>query len=60
MRGNLLRSNQVTEMLQISESTLLRWEKQGLIPFKRIGRKLKYYFQDDVLELAFKRSKNLG
>ena len=32
MRKRLLRRNEVMDLLQISEATLYRWQREGLIP----------------------------
>ena len=46
----LLTSKEVMEILRISKSTLLRYEKVGKIPFIRIGR-MKRYKKKDIQKI---------
>lgn len=50
-RDGLATVSQVTDFLQISRSTLWRIEQQGVIRGVRIGRSLRFRW-NDLLELA--------
>ena len=41
---------EVLEKLHISSRTLQTWRSKGQIPFKKIGRKI-YYWYSDLIEL---------
>jgi predicted DNA-binding transcriptional regulator AlpA len=47
---------EVLELLHISESTLQKWRKNGLLPFSRILGKI-YYKESDILQLLEKCKK---
>ena len=51
-KGNeLMTVDEVTQMLHINRVTVWRWERDGYLKPKKIGRK-KYYRQSDIERLA--------
>lgn len=47
MNKNILTREQAAEKLQISISTLVNWEKRGILIPMRIGRR-NYYYEEEI------------
>lgn len=50
MPSDLLTSIEVAERFRVSPGTVLRWAKDGIIPYVRAGRTVRFY-SDDVERL---------
>ena len=46
--AELLTKSQALEILKISKPTLLRYQKEGLIPYHRVGRKVYFKMSEIV------------
>lgn len=53
----LLRLRQVAEMLDVNVMTLRRWDKDGILPAIRVGKRGDRRYQEkDVLKLVSKKN----
>lgn len=53
-KDELLKLNEVAELLSVSKVTIHSWKKAGLIPFYRISNKI-YFKKNEVIESLKKR-----
>src|SRR3954463_10811460 len=50
LSGKVLDKQDVLQLMHISESTLQKWRKKGLLSFSRVMGKI-YYKESDILQL---------
>ena len=53
-----LRAEGVLQMLPVSKRTLMRWQKQGRIPFIRAGKRVTLYRVADIEKMLAKMTVN--
>ena len=53
-----LRAEGVLQMLPVSKRTLMRWQKQGRLPFIRAGRRVTLYRVADIEKMLAKMTVN--
>ena len=53
-----LRAEGVLKMLPISRRTLMRWQKQGRLPFIRAGKRMTMYRVADIEKMLTKMTVN--
>jgi len=52
----LMTAKEVMEWLKISESTLRRWTKEGILPYIKVQKKI-LYVKEDILKVLEKYRK---
>ena len=57
---NLMKANEVWPMLGISKNTLYEWCRQGLIPHRRINKRILFPPRHRLLEWVENRCKEGG
>jgi len=53
--SRILTRQEVAKMLKVDYSTMWRWNRDGILPARRVGPKRIYYLYDDIMQLLLEK-----